>query len=122
MGNYASIIRAKMKDIKECVETLFFHIRWILAHGEIVLLYAEDLSVYVRRRHRFHPADHRKLDDISEADCIYGLFSDRTLTDCTLGQTVVVARCDIPRAPMPKHPIKRCHLKKGVYAHTTSQR
>ena len=57
-----------MKDIKKCVETLFFHIRWILAHGEIVLLYAEDLSVYVRRRHRFHPADHRKLGDISEAD------------------------------------------------------
>jgi hypothetical protein len=58
-----------MKDIKECVETLFFHIRWILAHGEIALLYAEDLSVYIRRRHRFHLADHRKLDDISEADC-----------------------------------------------------
>jgi hypothetical protein len=74
MGNYASVIRAKMKDIKECVETLFFHIRWILAHGEIALLYAEDLSVYVRRRHRFHPADHRKLDDISEADC-YTWFS-----------------------------------------------
>ncbi len=66
MGNYASVIRAKMKDIKECVETLFFHIRWILAHGEIALLYAEDLSVYVRRRHRFHPADHRKLGDISD--------------------------------------------------------
>ncbi len=29
-----------------------------------------------------------------------GLFSDHTLTDRTLGQTVVVARCDIPRAPM----------------------
>jgi hypothetical protein len=47
-------------------------------------------------------------------DCIFtGLFSDRTLTDRTPGQTVVVARCDIPRAPMLKHPIKR-HLKKGV--------
>ena len=69
MGNYASVIRAKMKDIKECIETLFFHIRWILAHGEIVLLYAEDLSVYVQRRHGFHPADYRKLNDISEADC-----------------------------------------------------
>ena len=36
-----------------------------------------------------------------------GLFSE-------LGQTVVVARFDNPRAPMLKHPIKRCHLKKGV--------
>ena len=74
MGNYASVIRDIMKDIKECIETLFFHIRWILAHGETVLLYAEDLSMYFRRRHRFHPADHRKLDDISEADC-YTWFS-----------------------------------------------
>ena len=69
MGNYASVIRDKMKDIKECIETLFFHIRWILAHGEIALLFAEDLSVYVQRRHGFHPADYRKLNDISEADC-----------------------------------------------------
>ena len=69
MGNYASVIRAKMQDIKECNETLFFHISWILAHCEIALLYAEDLSVYIRRRHQFHPLDHRKLDDISETDC-----------------------------------------------------
>ena len=36
------------------------------------------------------------------------------LADHMLVQTVVVARCDIPRAPMPKHPIKLCHLKKGI--------
>jgi hypothetical protein len=39
-----------MKDIKDRTETLFFHIRWILGNGEIALLYAEDLSVYVQRR------------------------------------------------------------------------
>jgi hypothetical protein len=39
-----------------------------LAHGEIALLYAEDLSVYVQRRNPFHPVDHRKLDDISATD------------------------------------------------------
>jgi hypothetical protein len=27
MENYASAIRAKMKDIKDCTETLFFHNR-----------------------------------------------------------------------------------------------
>jgi hypothetical protein len=42
------------------------------------------------------------------------LFSDRTIADCTLGQTVFVARCDIPWAPMLKHPSGRCHLKKGI--------
>jgi hypothetical protein len=43
-----------------------------------------------------------------------GLFSDRTIADRTLGQTVFVARCDIPRAPMLKHPSGQCHLKKGI--------
>jgi hypothetical protein len=36
-------------------------------------------------------------------------------TDCTLGQTVFTARCDIPRAPMLKNPSGRCHLKKWIY-------
>ena len=69
MGNYTSSIWSKMQSIKDCVERLVFLIRWILAHGEIALLYAEDLSVYVHSRHRFHPADHRRLDEISEQDC-----------------------------------------------------
>jgi hypothetical protein len=64
MGIYASAIWAKLQDINESAETLFFHIRWILAHGEIVLLYAEDLSVCILRRNQFCPGDHRKLDDI----------------------------------------------------------
>jgi hypothetical protein len=58
-----------MQSIKDYVERLLFHLHWILAHGEIALLYAEDLSIYIRRRHRFHPADHRSLDDISKQDC-----------------------------------------------------
>jgi hypothetical protein len=45
MEKYASAIWAKMQDIKDCAETLFFHIRWILGNGGIALLYAEDLSV-----------------------------------------------------------------------------
>jgi hypothetical protein len=72
--NYASAIQPKTQGIKECTETLFFHIRWILAHGEILLLYAEDLSVYLWRRNQFHPADHRNLDDFLETDC-YTWFS-----------------------------------------------
>jgi hypothetical protein len=51
MENYASAIWAKMQDIKDCAETLFFHIRWILGNGEIGLLYAKDLHVYIWRRH-----------------------------------------------------------------------
>jgi hypothetical protein len=56
VGNSISIlitnmIRSKMQSIKEYAEMLLFHLRWILAHGEIAFLYAEDLSIYVRRRH-----------------------------------------------------------------------
>jgi hypothetical protein len=39
-----------MQGIEASAETLFFHIRWILANGEIALLYAKDVSVYVWRR------------------------------------------------------------------------
>jgi DDE superfamily endonuclease len=69
LGNFTSSIRAKMLGIKDLVEKLLFFSRWILAHGEIALLFAEDLSVYVRRRHRFYPANHRRIDDITEQDC-----------------------------------------------------
>jgi hypothetical protein len=46
-----NMICSKMQSIKEYAEKLLFHLRWILAHGEIALLYAEDLSIYVRRQH-----------------------------------------------------------------------
>ena len=42
-----NMILSKMKSIKEYVELLLFHLRWILAHGEIAFLYAEDLSIYI---------------------------------------------------------------------------
>ncbi len=42
-----------------------------------------------------------------------GLISDRKLADRTLGQTVFVARCDIPQAPMLKSPGGRCNGKRG---------
>ena len=46
MENYTFSIRAKMRCIKDRVGTLLFFMRWILAHGESALLYAEELSVY----------------------------------------------------------------------------
>jgi hypothetical protein len=46
-GNYTASIQAKMKCIRDCVDSLLFLIRWVLAHGEIAFLRAEDLSIYV---------------------------------------------------------------------------
>ncbi len=43
-----------------------------------------------------------------------GLLSDRKLADRKLGQTVYVARCDVPQAPMLKSPGGQCNGKKGI--------
>jgi hypothetical protein len=52
MGNYTSCsIWSKMQSIKDCVERLFILLWWILARGEIALLYAKDFFIYVCRRH-----------------------------------------------------------------------
>jgi hypothetical protein len=40
-----------------------------MAYGELALLYAEDLSIYVRRRHQFLPERYRTIDEISQRDC-----------------------------------------------------
>jgi hypothetical protein len=77
------MIWSKMQSIKDYVERHLFNLCWILAHGEIALLYAEDLSIYVCRRHRFHPADYRSLDDISEQDC-FTWFSQNHANICRL--------------------------------------
>ncbi len=69
MGYYSSSIGDEMGRIKGSVDRLFFIIGWISAHGEIALLRAEDLSIYVRRRHWFNPLSNRRLIDISEQDC-----------------------------------------------------
>ena len=71
LNQTTNMILSKMQSIKEYAESLLFHLRWILAHGEIAFLYAEDLSIYVQRRHQFHPKIHRILEDISEQDCYY---------------------------------------------------
>jgi hypothetical protein len=46
-GYYSSSTWTKMEGIKVCVDKLIFLIHWIFAHGEIALLHAKDLSIYV---------------------------------------------------------------------------
>jgi hypothetical protein len=46
-GYYFTSIWTKMESIKVCVDKVLFLMHWILAHGEIALLQAEDLSIYV---------------------------------------------------------------------------
>lgn len=64
-----SVLRAKMKNIKQQIERLLLLIRWIGSYGEIALLYAEDLTIYIRRRNRFHPKRFRRINEISRDTC-----------------------------------------------------
>ena len=62
-------VRILLARCKESIDRLYFAIKWMLSHGEIAWLYAEDLSIYVRRRHRFKPVRNRTINDINRRDC-----------------------------------------------------
>ena len=63
------LAREKMQQIIDKVNQLFFLARWIREHGKIALLYAEDLTTFIRRRHRFGPACCRMIGDVPLQDC-----------------------------------------------------
>eukprot|EP00956_Cyclotella_meneghiniana_P018837 scaffold31724_cov60-Cyclotella_meneghiniana.AAC.5 len=62
-------VRHKLNHAKTTLENLQFLLRWTLSFGELALLYAEDLTVFVRRHHRFPPKRHRRLSEINRHDC-----------------------------------------------------
>jgi hypothetical protein len=63
------IAREKVARIMAAVNWLFILVRWTKAHGEVALLYAEDLAIFIRRRHRFTPCRSRRIDDVLHQDC-----------------------------------------------------
>jgi hypothetical protein len=77
VASAVKVVRAKMKQIMDAVHRLFFVLQWIRGHGEVALLYAEDLTVYVCRRHRFAPARCRRINNIRPQDC-YPLFGNNS--------------------------------------------
>ena len=73
VANVTSIVetaRAKMKRMLDAVHHLLFVLRWIRALGEIALLHAEDLTVFIRRRqNQFGSLRCRRIDDLPYQDC-----------------------------------------------------
>ena len=63
-----SAAKAGMRQIKATIERLLFLSSWIRSYGELAFLYAEDLSVFIRRRHRFQPKRYRWIDEICRSD------------------------------------------------------
>jgi hypothetical protein len=69
MASVVKVARAKMKQIMGAVHHLLFVVRWIWAHGKIALLHAEDLTVFICRRHCFGLVCWRRIDDLPYQDC-----------------------------------------------------
>ena len=72
-GNIASDVisdvQEKLCQIKERIETMLFLVRWIISYGELSLLYAEDITIFIRRRNRFQPPRFRRIEEINRQDC-----------------------------------------------------
>lgn len=61
-------VRAKMQHIKNGINRLLFLMTWTGSYGEMAFLYAEDLSIFIRRTSRFQPSRYRQLDEIDQQD------------------------------------------------------
>ena len=63
-------LRADTVAVGAALSELRWLLTWIGANGELALLYVADLTYFVRRkRPRIAPERHRRLDEISRADC-----------------------------------------------------
>ncbi len=77
MASAIALARGKIQKIMNVVNRMFFIAKWIRAHGEIALLYANDLTVLFLRRHRFGPPCFRRNNDVPYQYCYtcFGHFS-----------------------------------------------
>ena len=79
VANGLAWARGKMGAIKKKIEHLVFLLSWVRANGELAFLRAEDLCVFTRRRHRFHPRHNRTIAELSRHDV--DIFFGRTPHD-----------------------------------------
>lgn len=69
MGRAIARLRQLRNRCKDSLDRLYISLIWIISYGELAWIYAEDLSIYVRRRNRFHPPRNRTINAISRRDC-----------------------------------------------------
>ena len=67
--NFITGVQEKLQRIRDRLDSLLFLFSWVKTYGELALLYAEDLSVFIRRRNRFQPVRYRHIDDLGRRDC-----------------------------------------------------
>jgi hypothetical protein len=69
IANAVAAAHVKMQQWKDMMEKILLLLKWLMAYGEIALLYAEDLTIFVHRRNRFHPRCFQRIQDIGRRDC-----------------------------------------------------
>jgi hypothetical protein len=62
-------VNAQLVQIKSMMQQLILLITWTRAYGEMALLYAEDFTVFIHRRHRFDAHRFRSIDVIDWQYC-----------------------------------------------------
>jgi hypothetical protein len=62
-------VHVKVQEGTKMMYKLLLLLRWVKAYGEIALLYAEDLTVFICHRSCFHQCPFCKLVDINYQDC-----------------------------------------------------
>jgi len=67
--NIIESIQSNAKHIKDQITHLLFVLNWLRAYSKLSLLYAEDLTIFIRRRNRFYPKQHRTVGSVNNQDC-----------------------------------------------------
>jgi hypothetical protein len=62
-------VNAQIVQIKSMMQQLILLITWTRAYGDIALLHAEDLTVFICQRHRFNAHRFRSIQVIDRQDC-----------------------------------------------------
>ncbi len=81
MADAVVAVQVKTQHIKNANENLLLVLTWMKAYGELALLSAEDLSVYVHWRHCFQPHLYWKIDDLTNMVATTGLVSTKLTWD-----------------------------------------
>jgi hypothetical protein len=61
-------LSAYVARLRTTMARLILLLRWVKSYGELALLYAEDLTIFRRRRNRFSPKRFRRLAEINRRD------------------------------------------------------
>ena len=101
MARAVAIAREKVEKTMAAVNRLLLLVRWIQAHNEVALLYAEDLTVFVFRRYWITPRRFRRIEDVLHQDCYtwFGHYPHKSI---------------LPLSTLEGSPDIRCYIRENI--------